>query len=109
MGFGVFFGECVKSDIIQIMPIEGPRCFGWEAWHQIDSRYGYQPILDLVRAAASVGQVAADDPESVLYLILGALAEAGTIIVQSEDREATRGRMSKSLYRLINGLRFGVG
>jgi Tetracyclin repressor-like, C-terminal domain len=89
------------------MLIDGPSVLGWEAWHQIDSRYGYQPVLDTVRAAVSVGQVAPDDPESLSYLLLGALAEAGTIIGQSDDREATRARMSKSLSRLINGLRIG--
>jgi AcrR family transcriptional regulator len=109
LGFSAFLAECVKPDITQIMLIDGPSVLGWEAWHQIDSRYGYQPILDLVRAAASVGQVAPEDPESLSYLLLGALAEAGTIIGQSEDREATRARLSKSLLRLIEGLRLGPG
>lgn len=109
LGFGAFLTECVKPDITQIMLIDGPSVLGWEAWHQIDSRYGYRPVLDTVHAAVSAGQVAPDDPESLSYLLLGALAEAGTIIGQSDDREATRARMSKSLSRLINGLRIGPG
>jgi AcrR family transcriptional regulator len=107
LGFDAFLGECVKPDVTQIMLIDGPSVLGWETWHQIDSRYGYQPILDLIRAAAAAGQVAPEDPESLSYLLLGALAEAGTIIGQSEDRGATRARMSKSLSRLIHGLRIG--
>jgi AcrR family transcriptional regulator len=109
LGFGAFLGECMKSQIAQIMLIDGPSVLGWEVWHEIDSRYGYQPILDLVRAAASVGQVAPEDPESLAYLLLGALAEAGIIVGQSEDRPATRARLSKSLYRLIDGLRLSTG
>jgi AcrR family transcriptional regulator len=107
LAFGAFLAECVKPDITQIMLIDGPSVLGWGAWHQIDSRYGYQPILDTVRAGVSVGQLAPDDPESLSYLLLGALAEAGTIIGQSDDREETRIRMSKSLVRLIEGLRIG--
>jgi AcrR family transcriptional regulator len=109
LGFDAFLSECVKPDITQIMLIDGPSVLGWEAWHQIDSRYGYRPVLDLVRAAAAAGQVAPDDPESLSYLLLGALAEAGTIIGQSDDREATRARMSRSLTRLIDGLRISPG
>jgi AcrR family transcriptional regulator len=105
IGFGAFLAECVKPDITQIMLIDGPSVLGWEAWHQIDSRYGYRPVLDAVRAAAVMGQVAPDDPESLSHLLLGALAEAGTVIGRSDDREATRARMTKSLSRLINGLR----
>ena len=105
LAFRAFLAECVKPDITQIMLIDGPSVLGWGAWHQIDSRYGYQPVLDTVRAAVSAGQLAPDDPESLSYLLLGALAEAGTIIGQSDDREATRKRMSKSLIRLIDGLR----
>jgi AcrR family transcriptional regulator len=108
-GFGALLAECVKPDITQIMLIDGPSVLGWEAWHQIDSRYGYQPLLEAVRAAVSVGQLAPDDPESLSYLLLGALTEAGTVIGQSDDREATRIRMSKSLSRLVEGLRIGPG
>jgi len=109
LAFDAFLGECLKSDVTQIMLIDGPSVLGWEAWHQIDSRYGYRPVLDLVRAAASAGQLESEDPESLAYLLLGALTEAGTIIGQSEDREAMRKRMSKSVSRLINGLRIGPG
>jgi AcrR family transcriptional regulator len=107
LAFGAFLTECVKPDITQIMLIDGPSVLGWGAWHQIDSRYGYQPVLNTVRTAVSAGQLAPDDPESLSYLLLGALAEAGTIIGQSDDREATRIRMSRSLFRVIDGLRIG--
>ena len=105
LGFGAFLTECLNPEITQIMLIDGPSVLGWEAWHRIDSRYGYQPVLDVVRGAVAAGQLAPDDPESLAYLLLGALAEAGTIIGQSDDREAMRVRMAASLVRLIEGLR----
>jgi AcrR family transcriptional regulator len=105
LGFDAFLSECVTPEITQIMLIDGPSVLGWEAWHQIDSRYGYRPVLDTVRAAVAAGQLAPDDPESLAYLLLGALTEAGTIIGQSDDREAMRARMAASLSRLIDGLR----
>src|ERR1700689_3971017 len=89
-GFEAFLLECVKPDITQIMLIDGPSVLGWEVWHRIDDRYGYQPVLDTVRAAVAAGQLAPDDPESLSYLLLGALAEAGTIVGRSDDRDASR-------------------
>jgi hypothetical protein len=89
------------------MLIDGPSVLGWEVWHEIDSRYGYRPVLDAVRAAVAAGQIEAQDSESLAHLLLGALAEAGTVIGRSDDREATRDRMAEAFSRLIDGLRPG--
>jgi len=105
LGFDAFLAECLVPEVTQIMLIDGPSVLGWEAWHEIDSRYGYRPVLDTIRAAVAAGEVESDDPETLAYLLLGALTEAGTVIGQSDDREQTRVRMSKSMSRLIDGLR----
>ena len=88
-GFEAFLVECVKPDITQIMLIDGPSVLGWETWHEIDARYGYQPLRDVVGAAVAAGLVESDDPSSLAYLLLGALTEAGTLIAHAEDPEAT--------------------
>jgi AcrR family transcriptional regulator len=104
-GFEAFLVECVKPDITQIMLIDGPSVLGWETWHEIDARYGYQPLLDVVGAAVAAGLVESDDPSSLASLLLGALTEAGTLIAHAEDAETTRVRMAKALNRLLDGLR----
>lgn len=104
LGFDAFLIECVDPEMTQIMLIDGPSVLGWEVWHEIDSRYGYQPVLDTVRAAVAAGQLNTDDPESLAHLLLGALTEAGTVIGRSEDREKTGARMTASLSGLIDGL-----
>lgn len=107
LGFAAFLTECLDPEMTQIMLIDGPSVLGWEVWHEIDSRYGYRPVLDAVRAAVAAGQIEAQDSESLAHLLLGALAEAGTVIGRSDDREATRDRMAEALSRLIDGLRPG--
>jgi AcrR family transcriptional regulator len=104
-GFEAFLVECVKPDVTQIMLIDGPSVLGWATWHEIDARYGYQPLRDVVGAAVTAGLVESDDPSSLAYLLLGALTEAGTLIAHAEDPEATRLRMAKALNRLLDGLR----
>jgi AcrR family transcriptional regulator len=104
-GFEAFLVECVKPDVTQIMLIDGPSVLGWEAWHEIDARYGYRPLLDVVDAAVAAGLLESDDPGTLAYLLLGALTEAGTVIAHAEDPEATRLRMSQALHRLVDGLR----
>jgi AcrR family transcriptional regulator len=105
LGFGAFLVECVKPDISQIMLIDGPSVLGWETWHEIDSRYGYRPVFDTLLAAVAAGLVESDDPASLAYLLLGALAQAGTIIGHADDPEAKRAQMAKSLSQLIDRLR----
>jgi AcrR family transcriptional regulator len=103
-GFSAFLRECTRPDVTQIMLIDGPSVLGWETWHEIDSRYGYRPLLDIIRAAVTAGQIDTDDAESLAHLLLGALAEAATVIGRSDDAEKTRARMVRSLNRLIDGL-----
>ena len=105
LGFDEFLAACVETETTQIMLIDGPSVLGWEAWHEIDSRYGYQPVLDTVVAAVAVGELDSEDPESIASLLLGALTEAGTVIGHSRDPDEIRKRMSASIARLIEGLR----
>jgi AcrR family transcriptional regulator len=105
LGFDAFLAECVEPSITQIMLIDGPSVLGWETWHEIDSRYGYRPVRDTVRIAVESGQLESDDPDSLAYLLLGALAEAGMVIGHSDEPEATRTRMAASLTRIVDGLR----
>jgi AcrR family transcriptional regulator len=105
LGFEAFLAECVKPDVTQIMLIDGPSVLGWETWHEIDARYGYQPVRDVVEAAVAAGLVETDDPSSLASLLLGALTEAATVIAHAADPEVTRVRMARALNRLIDGLR----
>jgi AcrR family transcriptional regulator len=105
LGFEAFLAECVKPDVTQIMLIDGPSVLGWETWHKIDARYGYQPVRNVVEAAVAAGLVETDDPSSLASLLLGALTEAATVIAHAADPEVTRVRMARALNRLIDGLR----
>ncbi len=103
-GFEAFLTECVDPGISQIMLIDGPSVLGWEIWHEIDSRYGFRPVLDTVNAAIAANELVADDPDSLAHLLLGALAEAATIVGRSDDPESTRIRMMRSLNQLIDAI-----
>ncbi len=103
-GFEAFLDECLDPSITQIMLIDGPSVLGWEAWHEIDSRYGYAPVVDVVRSCIGAGQIASDDAESLTHLLLGALSEAAIFVGRSDDRHEARRMLGQSLNRLIDGL-----
>lgn len=104
-GFDAFLGECVDPAVSQIMLIDGPSVLGWESWHEIDSEYGFRPVFETVNAAIAVHELDTEDPDALAHLLLGALAEAATFVGRSDDPEAMRTRMSRSMDRLIEGLR----
>jgi AcrR family transcriptional regulator len=103
-GFDAFLGECLDPGVSQIMLIDGPSVLGWDIWHQIDSQYGFQPVVDTVSAAVAAKELESDDPDALAHLLLGALAEAATLVGRSDEPEATRVRMARSLNQLIDGL-----
>jgi AcrR family transcriptional regulator len=106
LGFGAFLDACIDPSISQIMLIDGPSVLGWEAWHQIDSRYGYALVLAGVQAAIDADLLIFDDAESLAHLLLGALTEAAILVGKSAGDRAILGR---SLNTLIDGLLSGRG
>jgi AcrR family transcriptional regulator len=103
--FAAFLDACADPSISQIMLIDGPSVLGWEAWHEIDSRYGYAAVLGGVRAALEAGLLEFDDAESLAHLLLGAVAEAAIFVGRSGGHASAGAKLGRSLNSLIDGLR----
>jgi AcrR family transcriptional regulator len=104
---GAFLDACQEPYVQQIALVDAPSVLGWEAWREVEERYG----LGLVRAGLQLlmdQNVIEQQPvEPLAHLMLGALTEAGMVIAQAEDPDLARREVGAAVERLFDGLRIG--
>jgi AcrR family transcriptional regulator len=78
---------------------------GWEGWRSAATELGIGLVLAMVIVAIEAGELAPHDPETTAHVLLGALIEAGMLIVVADDRAAARKRSEAVIVDLLEGLR----
>jgi AcrR family transcriptional regulator len=99
-----FLDACLEPAVRRIVLLEAPVVLGWDAWREIDARYG----LALVRAglAGALDQVGLDPAaaEPLAHLLLGALNEAALLVATAEDQEAAREEVGGTVALVLDRL-----
>jgi AcrR family transcriptional regulator len=99
-----FLDACLEPAMRRIVLLEAPAVLGWDAWREIDARYG----LALVRSglAGALGQVGLDaaavDP--LAHLLLGALNEAALLVATAEDPVRAREEVGRTVALVLDRL-----
>ncbi|MCB0874703.1 MAG: TetR/AcrR family transcriptional regulator [Solirubrobacterales bacterium] len=99
-----FLDLSLDSPMQRIVLIDGPAVLGWEAWHEVERRYGLGLIEAGLTAAVEAGQIPALPVPELALMLLGALTEAGLQLARAEDREDARERAAAGLRALLGGL-----
>jgi AcrR family transcriptional regulator len=105
VGCQAFLDACREPAVQRIVLLDAPSVLGWEAWHEIDAKYGLGLIVSALQAAMDVGYIEEHPVEPLATLLLGALTEAGLAIARAEDPEAARAELGASVARLLEGLK----
>jgi AcrR family transcriptional regulator len=99
-----FLDACVEPAVRRIVLLEAPVVLGWDAWREIDARYG----LALVRAglAGALDQVGLDarSVDPLAHLLLGALNEAALLVATADDPAAAREEVGRTLLLVVDRL-----
>jgi AcrR family transcriptional regulator len=102
---GAFLDACQEPSVRQITLVDAPAVLGWEAWREVEERYG----LGLVRAGLQLlidAELIEEQPvEPLSQLLLGALMEAGMVIAHATDPDEAREEVGAAVERLLEGLR----
>lgn len=99
-----FLDACAEPDVARIMLNDAPGVLGWDAWREIDLRYGLGLTIAGVRAAIAAQEMPRASPEAVADVIAGALTQAGLVIGSAADPRAERRRFAPIIRRMIEGL-----
>lgn len=100
-----FLELSLGAEVQRIALIDGPAVLGWDAWHEIEARYGLGLIEGALTAAAEAGQIRPVPVPELAVMLLGALIEAALQLARAEDQEAAKERTGAALRALLEGLR----
>ena len=104
-GLDAFLDACLEAAVQRIVLLEGPSVLGWEAWHEIDARYGFALLTRALQAAMDAGALRRQAVEPLAYLLLGALTQAGLVVARAGDPGKARAELGGALHGLLDGLR----
>jgi hypothetical protein len=85
--------------------LDGPAVLGSDRYTELDERYAFSIIVAALQAAVRAGTLRVEDPETATRLLLGALTRGAMLIASSASPIETRHSVSRSMRRLLNGLR----
>jgi AcrR family transcriptional regulator len=101
-GFEAFLDSVLQPDVQRILVLDGPAVLGLARYTELDERYAHAVIVAALKAAAQVGTVVVEDPETTTRLLLGALTRGAMLIASSSDPLRTRDAVAHSMRALLS-------
>jgi AcrR family transcriptional regulator len=99
-----FLDACMEPAVRRIVLLEAPVVLGWDAWREIDARYG----LALVRSglAGALDEVGLDPAavDPLAHLLLGALNEAALLVATADDPVRARDEVGRTVTLVLDRL-----
>ncbi len=105
-GLAAFLDASLEGEVRQILLIDGPAVLGWQAWREVEERFGLgaiRTILDQGQADGSIRDVDVD-VGAMAHLLLSAIDEAALFIAHAGDRRAARAQVGSALSALLAGI-----
>jgi AcrR family transcriptional regulator len=102
--FDDFLDAVLEPDVQQILITDAPSVLGLPRFTELDERYAFDAIVDLLKAAHADGELVVRAPAALAHLLLGALVRGGMLISQSSKPRATRNAVSRTIGDLLAGL-----
>lgn len=102
VGVETFLELCLDPIVQRIAVLDAPSVLGWDTWREIDSQYGYGWLLHAsLKAAMDAGAIEKQPIEPLSAFIFGGLMEGAMLIARSDDQDATRREVAKTVERLM--------
>ncbi len=101
-GSEAFLEAANDPEVRQILLIDAPSVIGWQAWREIDARYGLGLVRALLARGVEDGTLDPHPVEELSHVLLGAISEAAILIAHRADDEPARRRVTESVRWLID-------
>ena len=95
---------CARSDVRQIVLIDGPAALGWETWQAIDERHAFGATRAAVRAAIKAGELPDVPDEPLTRVLLGVITHAGLDVGRSSNPRRRRRELGSVIDLILDRL-----
>jgi AcrR family transcriptional regulator len=105
IGTDAFLDACTRPEVQRIMLIDGPSVLGWDMWREADGNVALGLLEAAITHAMNSGRMVRQPPRPLAHVLLGAIDEAAMVVARADDQDVARDEMSRTLRRLLEGLR----
>jgi AcrR family transcriptional regulator len=99
-----FLDACADPAIRRIVLLDAPAVLGWEAWREIDARYGLALVRAGLESAMDAGRMPRAPVDSLAHTLLGALNEAAVVVANAPEPVVARAEMAEVLDLILSRL-----
>src|SRR5438105_3371749 len=79
-GIRAFLDACMEPAVQRIVLLDAPSVLGWDAWREIDERYGFSILRHMLDTAMAEGVIRRRPVDALAHIMLGALNEGALLI-----------------------------
>jgi AcrR family transcriptional regulator len=101
----LFLDVCGEPEVQRIALLDAPWVLGWDAWREVEARYGLGLIKLALENLVEAGVIERQPVDPLAHAILGTLTEAGLYVARADDVVSARVQMGAVLRRMLEGLR----
>ncbi len=93
-----------EPEIRRLVLLDAPAVLGWEAFRELNQRYGLGMTEQLLAGAIEAGELRAQPVRPLATVLLGAIDEAAMVIADAADPAAAQAEVRTVVHDLLDGL-----
>ncbi len=93
-----------EPEIRRLVLLDAPAVLGWEAFRELNQRYGLGMTEQLLAGAIEAGELRAQPVRPLAMVLLGAIDEAAMVIAGAADPAAAQAEVRAVVHDLLDGL-----
>ena len=100
-GCQAFLDQAMDPAVQRVLVVDAPSVLGWQAWRDIEGRYGLGLMREALAALAAGGLIEAQPTEPLAHMLLAALMEAALLIAGAAKPKKARREVGAAVDGLI--------
>ena len=101
LGCHAFLDAATDAAFRRIVLLDAPAVIGWQAWRELDARFGLGLVTMALQAAMDAGQMERQPVEPLAHMLLAALNEGAMLVAQADDQAAARAEVGAAVDKLL--------
>ena len=93
-----------EPPVRRIVLTDAPSVVGWQAWRELDARYGLGLLKQTLGMVAAAGRMPADMIDLYAHTLLAVLGELALLIARAEDIAATTHNAQQAVEQILSRL-----
>lgn len=104
LGCQAFLDSAMDPAIRRILLLDAPAVLGWQAWRELDERFGLGLVKEVLTQAMADGSIEEQPVEPLAHMLLAAMNEAAMLVALADDPAAARAEVGVAVERLLGRL-----